>query len=103
MAKLLYGWAHIFALWDICRRKRMGWQTTGGGKRKTGTRRIWVGLTIWNGGTGVAWVGLAAWRIATDGTAFIPLLATGLIALFITGMALGSGRNHARIVKGAHS
>jgi len=26
MAKLLYGWAHLFALWDICRRKRLGWQ-----------------------------------------------------------------------------
>ncbi len=103
MAKLLYGWAHLFALWDISRRKRMGWQTTGGGKRKTGTRRMWTGLTIWNGGTGVAWVGLAAWRVATDGTAFIPLLATGLIALFITVMALASGRNHARIVEGARS
>ena len=46
MAKLLYGWAHVFALWDICRRKRMGWQPTGGGKRKAGTRRVWVGVTV---------------------------------------------------------
>jgi len=103
MAKLLYGWAHLFALWDICRRKRMGWQTTGGGKRKTGTRRIWVGITVWNGATGLVWVALAGWRIATDGTQFIPLLATGLVALLITSMALASGRNHARIVEGARS
>ena len=36
MAKLLYGWAHLFALWDICRGRRMGWQATGSGKRKAG-------------------------------------------------------------------
>ena len=78
MAKLLYGWAHVFALWDICRRKRMGWQPTGGGQRKAGTRRIWVGLTVWNGGTGLAWVALAGWR-HDHGTApaFIPLLGVG--------------------------
>jgi cellulose synthase (UDP-forming) len=101
MAKLLYGWAHLFALWDICRRKRMGWQATGGGKRKAGTRRIWAGLTVWNGGTGLAWVTLAGWRVMRYGTAFIPLLATGLVACAITGMALASRRNHARITEGA--
>jgi cellulose synthase (UDP-forming) len=97
MAKLLYGWAHVFALWDICRRKRMGWQATGGGKRKAGTRRIWVGVTIWNGGTSLAWVTVAAWRLACQGTAFIPLLATGLVAFVLAGMALTVRWNHAQI------
>ena len=101
MAKLFYGWAHVFALWDIVRRKRMGWQPTGGGMRKAGTRRIWVGLTAWNGGTGLAWVGLAGWRMTRYGPAFIPLLATGLLALLITAMALAAGRNHVRVVDGA--
>jgi len=101
MAKLLYGWAHCFALWDICRRKRMGWQTTGGGKRKAGTRRVWIGVTFWNGGTGLAWVTLAVWRMTYYGAAFVPLLATGVLAFFITGMALGSRHNHARIIGGA--
>jgi len=101
MAKLLYGWAHLFALWDICRHKRMSWQATGGGKRKAGTRRIWAGVTVWNGGTGLAWVTLAVWRTAHYGAAFIPLLATGLVACLLTGMALGSRRNHVRITKGA--
>ncbi len=99
MAKLLYGWAHVVALWDIFRRKRMGWQTTGQGKRKAGTRRVWAGITIWNGGTALAWVTLAAWRMASDGVAFVPLLATGLLVCVITGMALGSRINHARIAK----
>jgi cellulose synthase (UDP-forming) len=94
MSKLLYGWAHVFTLWDICRRKRMGWQTTGGGMRKVGTRRVWVGVTIWNGGTGLAWVTLAVWRMIHYGIAFIPLLVTGLLACAITGMALCSRRNH---------
>lgn len=101
MAKLLYGWAHLFALWDVCRRKRMSWQATGGGKRKAGTRRIWVGVTLWNGGTGLAWVTLAVWHMTRHGAAFIPLLATGLVACFLTGMALASRRNHARVTNGA--
>jgi cellulose synthase (UDP-forming) len=100
MAKLLYGWAHFFALWDICRRKRMGWQTTGGAKRKAGTRRIWVGVTVWNGGTGFAWVMLAVWRITRFGPVFVPLLATGLFACAISCLAIGARRNHARIIGG---
>ncbi len=100
MAKLLYGWAHFFALWDICRRKRMGWQATGGGKRKAGTRRIWVGVLVWNGGTGFAWVMLAVWRITRFGPVFVPLLATGLLACAISCLALGARRNHARIIGG---
>ena len=101
MAKLLYGWAHVFALLDILRRRRMGWQATGGGSRKAGTRRIWAGLTIWNGGTGLAWVGLAAWRVLHSGAPFVPLLLTGLIACTITVMALAARRNHAQLTEGA--
>lgn len=100
MAKLLYGWAHLFALWDICRRKRIGWQATGGGKRKAGMRRVWVGVAVWNGGTGLAWATLAVWRMTRFGPAFIPLLATGLLTCAITWMALGARRNHARIIGG---
>jgi cellulose synthase (UDP-forming) len=101
MAKLLYGWAHVFALWDICRRRRMGWQTTGSGKRKAGTRRIWVGVAAWNGSTGLAWFTLAVWRLGHYGVAFVPLAGTGLIACVITGMALAARRNHIRSMGGA--
>ena len=79
----------------------MGWQATGGGSRKAGTRRIWAGLTIWNGGTGLAWVGLAAWRVLHSGAPFVPLLLTGLIACTITVMALAARRNHAQLTEGA--
>jgi cellulose synthase (UDP-forming) len=103
MAKLLYGWAHLFALWDILRRRRLGWQSTGDATRKAGTRRIWIGVAVWNGGTGLAGVTLACWRLLGFGTEFIPLIVTGLISCGITGMALTARRNHARIVEGARS
>ena len=97
MAKLLYGWAHVFALWDIMRGKRLGWQPTGGSKQKSKTRRIWAGIALWNGTTSVVWVLLALWRTAHDGRSFVVLLATGLLTLFITAMALLSRRNYARV------
>jgi cellulose synthase (UDP-forming) len=103
MAKLLYGWAHLFALGDICRRRRLGWQSTGDGRRKAGTRRIWIGVAVWNGGSGLTWVTLACWRLLTQGVAFMPLLLTGLIACWITAMAVTARRNHAQIVAGARS
>jgi cellulose synthase (UDP-forming) len=101
MSRLLYGWAHVMALWDIARRRQLDWQSTGQSKRKAGTRRIWVGLTIWNGGTCLAWVALACWRLATLGAAFVPLLAIGLFTSSITAMALAARRNHSRVVGGA--
>jgi cellulose synthase (UDP-forming) len=103
MAKLLYGWAHLFAVLDLARRRPLGWQSTGGAKRKTGTRRIWVGVAVWNGGTGLAWVGLAGWRLHGGGAAFVPLLITGLVACGITSMALTARRNHAKVIAGARS
>jgi hypothetical protein len=45
-------------------------------------------------------VTLAVWRMTRYGAAFAPLLATGLLALLITGMALASRRNHVRVVNG---
>jgi cellulose synthase (UDP-forming) len=97
MAKLLYGWAHLFALWDIARRRPLAWQPTGGGQRKAGTRRVWAGVAAWNGATALAWVGLAAWRLARYGPAFAPLLVLGLVACVMAGMTLASRRNHARV------
>ena len=71
----------------------VAWQPTGTAKRKTGTRRVWVGITLWNGGTSVAWVLLALWRVEHYGARFGILLATGLLACAVTAMALLSRRN----------
>jgi cellulose synthase (UDP-forming) len=96
MAKLLYGWSHAFAIWDLLRGRPMGWQPTGGSGRKSKTRRIWVGLAAWNGTTCAAWVLLALLRLVRYGTPIAPLLFTGLVASVITGMALLARRNHLR-------
>jgi cellulose synthase (UDP-forming) len=101
MAKLLYGWAHVFALWDIIRGQQMGWQPTGGSKRKSKTRRVWGGILLWNGTTGVVWVLLALWRVAENGLSFLILLATGLLACAITAMTLLARRNYAGTLEGA--
>jgi cellulose synthase (UDP-forming) len=97
MAKMLYGWAHVFALWDIIRGKRLGWQPTGGAKRKSKTRRIWAGIALWNGTTSLVWVAFAGWRTVYDGRSFVILLAVGLVTLGITTMALLSRWNFAQL------
>ncbi|HUN33843.1 MAG TPA: cellulose synthase catalytic subunit [Trebonia sp.] len=98
MVRLLYSWAHLFALLDILRRRQLGWRPTGGGLPVAGTGRIWAGLWIWNGTTSAAWVALALWRVATRGAAdFAALLASGLFAASITAMALAARRNHIQV------
>ena len=79
--RVLYGWAHAFAIWDIVRGRPMGWTPTGaGGARKSKTRRLWIGMWVWSGGTAVAWVALAVWRMSTSLTPsdFTLMLASGL-------------------------
>jgi cellulose synthase (UDP-forming) len=87
--KLLSGWAHLWAVWDIVTNRRMGWQPTGGTARKHRTMRLWAGLAIWTVGTGIAWVGVAGVRmIDTDPLAFGPAFALGGFYLTIALQAL---------------
>lgn len=62
---IVRGWAHVLAFWDFCRGRIMQWQTSGA--KVSAVRRLWIGLTVWNGGTAVAWLALAGWRIYQDG------------------------------------
>lgn len=96
MAKLLYGWAHTFALLDICRGRRMGWQPTGAAAgRKSKTRRIWLAMAAWNGSTSALWLGLAVFRTAQYRSgSFAVILASGVFSCLVTGMALRSRRNY---------
>jgi cellulose synthase (UDP-forming) len=97
MAKFLYGWAHLFCLFDIVRGKRMGWQTTGSGKRKAGTRRVWIAMALWNVPTCAVWVLLALWRMLHYGFGnLVVILGTGIFASIVTAMALGARRNYLR-------
>jgi cellulose synthase (UDP-forming) len=64
--RVLSGWAHIFALWDMMRGRLKGWQPSGTGARKQdGRRRLWVGLIGWSFASSACWVGLALWRMMT--------------------------------------
>jgi cellulose synthase (UDP-forming) len=96
MAKLLYGWAHTYAIWDILRGRQMGWQTTGGKSRKSRTRRLWIGVWAWSGGTSLAWVSLALWRMSQYGVArFSVVFFVGAFTATVTAMAHASRRNYA--------
>ncbi|HEX8629922.1 MAG TPA: glycosyltransferase family 2 protein [Catenuloplanes sp.] len=77
--RLVFGWAHVFAIWDTLRGREMGWNPTGSGKAKKGMGRFWAGVWLWSIAAGIAWVGLAGWRVLTlDMLAFTPILITAV-------------------------
>ena len=64
--RIMYGWSHVFAVWDVLRGRPMGWKPTGSaGAKKNGMRRYWNCMIFWTGGTAVVWVIVAAWRMLT--------------------------------------
>ncbi|HET9168071.1 MAG TPA: cellulose synthase catalytic subunit [Actinospica sp.] len=78
--RMIYGWAHVFTIWDVVRKKRMGWQPTNSSAKKQGrNRRFWIGMSVWTAATAVAWVGLDLWRMQNGHPlAFALFMATGL-------------------------
>lgn len=88
--RMMYGWAHVFAIWDILRGRSMGWQATGSSSaKKSGNRRRWIGPLLWGGGTAVLWVSAAAWRMLTlYPLDFALLLSSGLFYALIVGRVL---------------
>lgn len=88
---LAVGWAQILALWDFGRGRVMSW--TPARRAIDTTRRIWFGVTFWNGGLAVLWVALAAWRLAqTDSLGFAVVGVLGLLYLWVVGRVAVSGR-----------
>jgi cellulose synthase (UDP-forming) len=83
--RMLYGWAHFFAISDLVRGRQMGWQPTGsGGAKKSKTRRLWIGLVGWSLTSSLLWVGLVLWRIFEyEPTDFALVLGTGIFNLLI--------------------
>jgi cellulose synthase (UDP-forming) len=64
--RVVSGWAHLFALWDIMRGRPLGWKPSGSGKGgQDGRRRFWIGLVCWSGGSAALWAALAFWRMMT--------------------------------------
>lgn len=94
-ARMMYGWSHVFAIWDVLRGREMGWKPTGSdGAKKNGMRRYWVGMVAWTGGTAVLWVVLAAWRMFTMYPPdFALMLSAGLFYAMVVGRVLVQPRS----------
>ena len=90
-ARMMYGWAHTFAIWDSLRRRRMAWRPTGSSAAKNGgrARRFWIGITVWGGGTALVWVGAAFWRMTTMYPPdYVLVLSAGLFYAVVVGRIL---------------
>jgi cellulose synthase (UDP-forming) len=81
-ARMVYGWAHAFAILDILRRRQKGWQPTGGQAARNSAvdRQFRRGLVIWGGGTASLWLCAAVWEVvARNWVDFGPVLLLGLL------------------------
>ncbi len=80
--KMVYGWAHLFALSDVLRGRYVAWKPTGSAlasNRGSLSRRFGVGIWGWGVGSAAAWTGLAAWRMGSYNLAdFAPMLLSAL-------------------------
>jgi cellulose synthase (UDP-forming) len=88
--RMLSGWAHVFALWDMMRGRLRGWQPSGSGsKKQDGRRRLWIGLIGWSFGSSAIWALLAIWRMMTlNAFDFFLTFALGVFQLAVVGRIL---------------
>ena len=95
--RVLSGWAHVFALWDMLRGRLRGWQPSGtGGRRQDGRRRLWTGLIGWSLASSALWVTLALWRMMTmDAYNVFLTFVLGVFQLVVVGRILLQPRNEA--------
>ena len=93
--RVLSGWAHVFALWDMLTGRLRGWQPSGtGAKRQDGRRRLWTGVIGWSLGTAVLWTALAVWRMMTmDAFNFFLTFVLGVFQVVVVGRILISPRS----------
>lgn len=75
---LIRGWAHLFAISDWVTRRTMQWQATGVGVSPVG--RLWLGISVWNGGTAAVWISAAVYRTIQSGSDRFGLI--GLLGIF---------------------
>ena len=89
--RMMYGWAHLFAIWDSLRRRRQEWRPTGSSaaRNRGGARRFWLGVSLWGGATALVWVGAALWRMMTvDAPDYALVLSAGLFYAVTVGRVL---------------
>lgn len=84
--QMLYSWSHCFALFDMIRRRPMGWTPTGAAEHIDLRGLMFRGaLLLWSGGMALTWVSLALYRWTEDrhSAAFVPLIFIGLFYLLV--------------------
>jgi cellulose synthase (UDP-forming) len=76
--KLTYGWAHVFAIFDLVRGRPMGWTPTGAKVRDHRVRWFRILAVLWGGGTSVLLLAACLWQILDrhyDALQFAPMLS----------------------------
>ncbi len=78
--KLVYGWAHLFALIDRIANKAMEWHPTGAAHKKDGKYSMFrVGVVVFNLIPATAWVMAGFWYALTwDTLDFLPIFLLGI-------------------------
>jgi cellulose synthase (UDP-forming) len=84
--QLLYGWAHLFAIADILRRRPMGWTPSGAaGKVDRRAQLFRAALIGWSGSAAAAWVAVSAYRFTERSGAFLPMTLLGFMYMLVVG------------------
>ncbi len=88
--RVIAGWAHLFAFWDLSIGHRRGWQPSGAAATKQdGRRRFWLAVLLWSGGSTAAWVCLAFWRLLSmDPYNMVMIFVLGLFEFIVVSRIL---------------
>ena len=81
--KLAFGWAHLFAIVDVLRRKPMGWTATGGKSkdRRVFWFRFWA--AAWGAGSAAVLLGSCLWRVLADHYSPVQYAAVTVLAVVL--------------------
>jgi cellulose synthase (UDP-forming) len=81
--KMVYGWAHLFAIGDKLSGRAVGWSATLGRRtsdKQSRYRAFQIGVVGWGGGTALAWlIGVGAHLASADAIAWLPMLGFALV------------------------
>lgn len=85
--KVIYGWAHLIAVFDSIFHRSMGWVPTGGKNKKSNHYNVFVfGLVLFSLTVGLIWVASSLFRMTQyKPINFVPVLLSGLVYLAATG------------------
>ncbi len=83
----VYGWAHLFAIWDKLTNNQMSWVPTGDRKKRKETRYVTFRIlqVLFNFIPALIWVSLAGYYAVTESfVAYFPILLSGIYFLMVS-------------------